>query len=96
MAGAGMGGGVETGAAGVAATGIGDEGAAGAGVAADAGLTPFPTGMGFPHFGHFTSVGILAGMALIFSFAMQFPHSMGINSIPFSFIQIVHCPTSRR
>jgi hypothetical protein len=44
--------------------------------------------MDLPHFGHFTSVGILDGMALIFSFALQLPHSMGINSIPHSFKKI--------
>ncbi|MEI6564447.1 MAG: hypothetical protein WCO42_09115 [bacterium] len=51
---------------------------------AGAGVAVLTTGIEFPHFGHLTSVGILAGFALILSFALQLPHSMGIRSIPFS------------
>jgi hypothetical protein len=55
-------------------------------VAAGEGVTLFPTGIGFPHLGHLTSVGIRPGCALIFNFALQLPHSMGIKSILLSFM----------
>jgi hypothetical protein len=89
---AGIGAAIGGGGTGAAGTGAVETGAAGdeaTGAEAEATGAPFPTGMGLPHFGHFTSVGILAGMALILSFALQFPHSMGINSIPYSFNQFI-------
>lgn len=91
--GAGATGGGGTGAFWVAGMGAGGVDEAGAGAEAGEAGIPLPTGMVLPHFGHFTSVGILAGIALIFSFALQPPHSMGINSIPFSFVQSF-CPVS--
>ena len=95
---AGTAGGGTTGALGAEVAGKGAAGAMGVGGAGGAGIpaagaglaatgATFPTGMDLPHFGHFTSAGILDGIALIFSFALQLPHSMGINSIPHSLQQ---------
>lgn len=77
---------VELGAGAGARTGAGSAAGAGAGAATwdevVAGPSAFlPRGMGFPHFGHLTSVGIRFGEALIFSFALQLAHSTGIRSM---------------
>ncbi|MEI8351597.1 MAG: hypothetical protein WCG36_04700 [bacterium] len=73
-------------------TGLAVTGTAGGGVAGDAAgagaegeSCGFPSGIDLPHFGHLTSVGIREEETLIFSFALQLSHSMGIGSMPCSF-----------
>ena len=77
------GGGIGCGARG--ADGAGDATVAAGCTCSEVDPADLPKGMGLPHLGHLTSAGIREGEALIFSFALQLPHSIGIRSISHSF-----------